>query len=36
MDPKKQVTEEKLKELEDMVYKIKEHQKEDKDKTPKS
>ena len=36
MDPKKQVTEEKLKELEDMVYEIEEHQKEDKDKTPKS
>jgi hypothetical protein len=36
MDPKKQVTEEKLKELEDMVYEIKEDQKEDKDKTPKS
>jgi hypothetical protein len=35
MDPKKQITEEKLKELEEMVYKIKEHQKEAKDKTPK-
>ena len=33
MDPKKQITEEKLQELEDMVHEIQEHEKEEKDAT---